>query len=206
MLTAQLERMGEAWDQNRLSRVSAVLGASSDLEDAAKRLLREATTWRAEDYATPLALALTASAYAGRDAVLNEVAGTSSFADADVWSQPFQEQIEYFLQKSVRPTSEWTDILRGDHDRAFVIAGAKDMDMLRDFQEAIGDAIREGRTLDDFRKDFDRIVAKYGWSYNGERGWRSRVIFETNVRTSYDPETEKPARPAPCLGQAGAAP
>ena len=149
-----------------------------------------------------------------------------------VWSQPFQEQIDFFEQKAPRPTSEWTDVLRGDHDRAFVIAGAKDMDMLRDFQEAIGAAIREGRTLEDFRKDFDRIVAKYGWSYNGERGWRSRVIFETNVRTSYmagrlkqmrdprchqgapllavsprpDPETESPAHPAPRLGQACVAP
>lgn len=184
-LTGQLEAMGEAWDGNRISRVLAVLDAASDLQDAAQRLLREAVKWDAGEYSSPLALALSASAYAGRDAVVNEVAETSSFADADVWSQPFQEQIDFFNQKAPRPTKEWTDILRGDHDRAFVIAGAKDTDMLRDFQEAIADAIKEGRTLEDFRKDFDRIVAKYGWSYKGERGWRTRVIFETNVRTSY---------------------
>jgi hypothetical protein len=109
----------------------------------------------------------------------------ASFADVEAFNQPFQEQIDFFSQKAPRPTSAWTDIMRGDHDRAFVIAGAKDLDMLSDFQEAIQTAITDGGTLESFRKDFDRIVTKYGWSYNGERGWRSRVIFETNVRTSY---------------------
>ena len=32
---------------------------------------------------------------------------------------------------------------------------------------------------------FDQIVAKHGWSYNGGRNWRSRVIFETNLNTTY---------------------
>ena len=44
----------------------------------------------------------------------------------------------------------------------------------------------------DFRKRFDAIVAKHGWSYRARgrterqrRDWRSRVIWETNRRTSY---------------------
>jgi hypothetical protein len=39
-------------------------------------------------------------------------------------------------------------------------------------------AITGGTTLEDFRKDFDRIVAKHGWDYNGGRNWRSKVIYE----------------------------
>ena len=38
---------------------------------------------------------------------------------------------------------------------------------------------------EDFRRDFDAIVARYGWDYNGGRDWRTRVIYETNLNTSY---------------------
>ncbi|WP_275789710.1 PBECR2 nuclease fold domain-containing protein [Pararhizobium gei] len=108
-----------------------------------------------------------------------------SFAEFDVFSQPFKEQIDFFTQKRVKPTKVWTDAMRGIHDRAFVIAGATDTAMLSDFQTAISRAMSEGTGLDAFRKDFDRIVEQYGWKYKGEHGWRTRVIFETNIRTSY---------------------
>jgi hypothetical protein len=29
-------------------------------------------------------------------------------------------------------------------------------------------------------------VATHGWDYNGGRNWRSRVIYETNLRQSYN--------------------
>ncbi|WP_375588102.1 phage minor head protein [Hoeflea alexandrii] len=28
-------------------------------------------------------------------------------------------------------------------------------------------------------------MKRHGWSYNGERGWRTQTIFETNLRTAY---------------------
>ncbi len=40
---------------------------------------------------------------------------------------------------------------------------------LADFRAAVDKAISQGTTLAEFRKDFDTIVAKYGWSYNGSR-------------------------------------
>lgn len=40
-------------------------------------------------------------------------------------------------------------------------------------------------TLEDFRQDFVTIVERHGWSYSGGRNWRTRVIFDTNLRTSY---------------------
>ncbi len=177
--------MGTAWDTARIGEVKTVLDTAESLEDAAKRLLQLGFKWDVKPYAEAIELALNASAYAGREAVNQEVAGTVDFAEASAFSQPFKEQIDFFRQKAPRPTKAWTDIMRGDHDRAFMIAGAKDLDMLTDFQEAIARAIEDGTGLAAFRKDFDKIVAKYGWSYKGERGWRTRVIFETNVRTSY---------------------
>lgn len=66
-----------------------------------------------------------------------------------------------------------------------MIAGAYKTDLLTDFRGAVDKAITQGTTLEDFRKDFDSIVAKNGWSYNGGRNWRSEVIYSTNIRTAY---------------------
>ena len=100
-------------------------------------------------------------------------------------SVPFREQIEFFRRKLNLPTNAWTDILREEHDWAFVVAGANRDDLLSDFRAAVDRAIAGGVTLQQFRKDFDAIVARHGWDYNGGRNWRSRVIYETNLRTSY---------------------
>lgn len=103
----------------------------------------------------------------------------------DAVSLPFAEQIEFFRRKLNLPTQSWTDIYREQHDWAFVVAGANRNALVTDFRTAIEKAINEGATLADFRKDFDSIVAKHGWSYNGGRNWRSRVIYETNLNSSY---------------------
>jgi hypothetical protein len=52
-------------------------------------------------------------------------------------------------------------------------------------------AIADGETLDAFRKRFADIVQKHGWhGWTGEetpagRAWRTRVIYQTNLATSY---------------------
>jgi SPP1 gp7 family putative phage head morphogenesis protein len=95
------------------------------------------------------------------------------------------EAIAFLRQKIRLPTRAWTDLWEGQHARAFVVAGAQSDALLADFHEAVTKAIAEGGTLEDFRKDFDRIVAAHGWSYKGSPGWRSKVIFQTNLRTAY---------------------
>lgn len=100
-------------------------------------------------------------------------------------SLPFREQNEFLRRKLNLPTNGWTDVYGREHDFAFVVAGANRDDLVADFHQAVQRAIEGGTTLEQFRKDFDRIVAKHGWSYNGGRNWRSRVIYETNMRSSY---------------------
>ncbi len=106
-------------------------------------------------------------------------------AGASYGSLPFREQIDFFRRKVNLNTRAWTDVWQAMHDHAFVVAGANRSDLVADFREAIDKAIAQGATLAEFRKDFDSIVAQYGWDYNGGRNWRSRVIYETNLRTSY---------------------
>ena len=103
---------------------------------------------------------------------------------AEYQSLPFRESIQFFRQKLNLPTRAWTDIWEGMHSRAFVVAGAVQTELLTDFRTAIDKAIVDGTTLQEFRKDFDKIVNRHGWSYKGGRGWRSRVIYETNLRTA----------------------
>lgn len=100
-------------------------------------------------------------------------------------SLPFKEQIEFFRRKANVPTNSYADIYNSEHDYAFVVAGANRNALLNDFRAAIDKAISQGTTLEEFRKDFAEIVEKHGWSYNGSFNWRSRVIYETNLNSSY---------------------
>ena len=99
---------------------------------------------------------------------------------------PFAEQIEFFKNKLNLPTDNYLDLEGAEHDYAFVVAGANRNDILADFRAAVDKAIIDGTTLDAFRKDFDNIVANYGWDYNGGRRWRSRIIYDTNLYSSYN--------------------
>jgi hypothetical protein len=100
-------------------------------------------------------------------------------------SLPFKEQIAFFRGKQNVLTDAWTDVWEAEHDHAFMVAGANRIDLLADLRGAVDRAIADGTGLEAFRRDFDQIVAKHGWAYNGGRNWRTRVIFETNMRTSY---------------------
>ena len=104
---------------------------------------------------------------------------------AEYGSLPFAEQIQFFREKLQLTTRAWTDVYAAEHQVAFMVAGAAKADLVADFHAAIGKAIAQGTTLAEFRKDFDTIVAKHGWAYKGGRGWRTRVIYDTNIRTSY---------------------
>lgn len=89
------------------------------------------------------------------------------------------------------PTERWDDLLDAAHDRAFVVAGAMKADLLVDLRGAVDKAISGGTTLEEFRKDFKKIVAERGWTgWTGEgtkvgEAWRTKVIYDTNLFTSY---------------------
>lgn len=108
------------------------------------------------------------------------------------FSLPFQEQIDFFRQKLNLPTEHYDDILAEAHNRAFVVAGAMKADLLNDLRGAVDKAIAEGKTIQWFRKEFGGIVQKHGWQgWTGSdtkagRDWRTRVIYNTNIQTSYN--------------------
>ena len=104
---------------------------------------------------------------------------------------PFQDQIEYLKNKLNLPSQAWDDILSAAHDRAFIVAGAAKADLLQDLHDAVTRGAVDGGGERAFVKDFQAIVAKHGWTgWTGEgtpagEAWRARIIFQTNMSTSY---------------------
>ena len=101
-------------------------------------------------------------------------------------SRPFKEAESYLKKKVPLPTNGWEDVYASQHDHAFSVAGANKTAIVEDFASAIRAAVESGETLADFRKRFDSIVDQHGWDYNGSRGWRSKLIYETNIRQTYN--------------------
>lgn len=104
---------------------------------------------------------------------------------------PFKEQLAFFRQKLNLPTATYDDIMGAAHDRAFVVAGAMKADLLADLRSAVDKAMAEGKSLQWFRKEFDAIVERRGWSGWAGSGskdgtaWRTRTIFSTNLKAAH---------------------
>ena len=104
---------------------------------------------------------------------------------------PFQEQIDYLLGKLNLPSEKWDDIKGAANDRAFIVAGAAKADLLTDLHNALGQAATDGSGFQSFQKNFKAAVAKHGWTgWTGEgtpagEAWRARIIYQTNMLTSY---------------------
>ncbi len=104
-----------------------------------------------------------------------------------IFREPFTEQVAFFRQKlgNLVPTERWDDMQKEAHDRGFMVAGASKADLLSDLAAAVDTAISQGTSLEAFRKDFKAITARHGWAYKGDFNWRTRVIYQTNMATSY---------------------
>lgn len=111
--------------------------------------------------------------------------------DDGSFNVPFAQQAQFLRNKLNLPTERFDDILKAAHDRAFVVAGAMKADLLTDFHDAVNRAAQEGKSIQWFRQNFKDIVRKHGWEgWTGSdtkagRDWRARVIYQTNLTTSY---------------------
>ena len=114
--------------------------------------------------------------------------------ELDGVSAPFAEQLAFFRRKGKHlvPTKRWDDLQHEQHDFGFMVAGATKAELLADLHREIQDAIEKGTTLDEFTERLPEIAKKHGWTgWRGEKSaagvaWRARVIYETNLRQSYN--------------------
>lgn len=98
---------------------------------------------------------------------------------------PFDEAIAYLRQKTNVTSESYTDVWGAANVKSFTVAGATTDALVGDFRAEVAKALEQGTSLQEFRKGFDAIVEKHGWSHTGKPGWRSRVIYETNLGMAY---------------------
>ena len=102
---------------------------------------------------------------------------------ASYGSLSFKEQIAFFEAKN--PSVNYATVRGAANDQSFVSAGAHRADLVADLFAVVRQAIRDGLTLEEFRKDYYAVLDNYGWEPEGGRAWRAKVIYRTNLRTSY---------------------
>lgn len=173
--------LDQADGSDMVAQIREQLDQVTEFESALNRLSN--STFNIQNSKLSLASAQLLANLTGRDEIMTDLALNAE--QAQPISLPFDEAINFFRQKLGIKSETWAALYAEEHDHAFTVAGVMRDDMLADFRLAIDQAIAEGTTYQAFLGEFDTIVARYGWSYNGTRGWRSRVIYDTNIRTAY---------------------
>lgn len=104
----------------------------------------------------------------------------------NVFKLPFAEASQFFRDKLNIPTEEWDELEGAALAKGFTSAGAHNSDLLSDLRKMTDAAIDGKVDIKEFRKQFIPLVEKYGWQLKGGGpGWRSNLIFRTNIATSY---------------------
>ncbi|WP_282093049.1 phage portal protein family protein [Epibacterium ulvae] len=170
-----------------ISELKALATAATSEDQFLIGLLEWQSKQAVPEYAPWLGDALALAELIGRGEVLDEIAEEegAALAEPQIGTQRFEEGHEFLRQKVSLPTKRWTETLHQAHDRAFVVAGADSVALVEDLRTALTKAIDGGGGLEAFRKGFDKIVEQRGWDYAGGRNWRTRVIYETNLRSMH---------------------
>lgn len=98
---------------------------------------------------------------------------------------PFDEAIAFLRAKANVTSESYVDVWGKANAKAFTVAGASTQALVGDFRSEVAKALEKGTSLKDFRKTFDALVTKHGWDHTGTPGFRSRIIFETNLGMAY---------------------
>jgi hypothetical protein len=108
------------------------------------------------------------------------------------FKKPFAEQLAFFAQKLNLPVADWRDLPGSYNDAAFYVTGALKADLINDLRTDVERAIKDGKGIDWFAKNFDALVEKHGWASSNAkfgdpayRDWRARIVYQTNLSTSY---------------------
>lgn len=98
----------------------------------------------------------------------------------------FPEAIALFRDKLSMASDTWQEVQKATHDAVFVIAGATEEDLIFDIRQQVDKARADGMAFNKFKSEFRNIVKRRGWQHNGSTAWRAGVIYDTNIRQSYN--------------------
>lgn len=126
-------------------------------------------------------------------------------AFAAKFEQP-KAAMAYFRSKGYTLSWDWHDTLGEAHSRAFTVAHVARMDILQALRGAVDEAIADGQTFREFRKNLEPTLKKKGWWGRNKRvnprtgeeesilegsPHRLRTIYNTNMKTSYNAGREE---------------
>ncbi|WP_317535483.1 hypothetical protein [Nitrosomonas sp. Is37] len=105
-----------------------------------------------------------------------------------------------FSPEKLPHSFSWEDVWQEEHRAAFTVAKAMLFDILRDIREAVDNALAEGTSFEQFRKELAPLLVQKGWwgranmtdPITGEvknvqlgSTRRLKIIYDTNLRTSH---------------------
>lgn len=105
----------------------------------------------------------------------------------------------YLENKINKPSYHYSDVLHNEHSAVFTIAKSTEADILNDVKSALIDALKNGKTLTQFKKELKPILVQKGWwgakeAINPKTGKKELVqlgspkrletIYEANKRST----------------------
>lgn len=109
------------------------------------------------------------------------------------------EVVEYLQSKNTQVHFDYDEIMHDTHKRVFTITKMTNLDLLKDMQNSLAQAYKNGTSFEEWKKDISPHLAKNGWLgnvkvtnpktlevkeiYVGSR--RLKTIYNTNMRTAY---------------------
>jgi SPP1 gp7 family putative phage head morphogenesis protein len=110
------------------------------------------------------------------------------------------EALKFFRTKGLKKGFAWQDVWKQEHDAAFTVAKMMDVDLLQSVKDAVNEAIANGTTLAEFKKQLTPKLQQAGWWGVQEQldpltgktrlvqlgsPRRLETIFRTNLQTAY---------------------
>ena len=108
--------------------------------------------------------------------------------------------IDYFENKGLKTSFDWHEVYADAHAKAFTVAKMTELELLSDTKKLLENAIKEGKTQAEFKKEAMSLFQKKGWDgykevidpktgdvKKVELGTPSRIkkIYNCNINSAY---------------------
>ena len=78
-------------------------------------------------------------------------------------SQPPRAVRDYLANKKLKPSFDWQDVWKQEHQVAFTVAKATQLDVLQDIYDELLEAVNNGQTFQSFRQQLTPRLVEKGW-------------------------------------------
>lgn len=117
-----------------------------------------------------------------------------------------KDAIKFLQAKGAQISGNWTEMLDGQHARAFTVANVTKLDVLQDIQDSLAKALKSGQTLQQWKDGLVPELQRKGWWQRqgttaelqaagrvdaqgviakGLTATRLKTIFQTNMQSAY---------------------